>query len=247
MDYRGQFIGMSILPYPSLIKALSGRLSSRLLPGSCLLCGADSDSEVICPACRADLPGLPPRLCPVCAEQTTHGERCGACLKDPPHFDRTIAAFRYDFPLDRVIHALKYGHQLALAHWFGKQMLARLTDHAFDRIVPLPLHIDRLRERGFNQAGEIAKTLGARLGLPVDLDALARTRATPPQAELTDKERRRNVRGAFECNSDLGAQRLLLVDDVMTTGATANECARTLKIHGARSVTVVVAARALKN
>lgn len=243
MDYRGQFIGMSILPYPSLIKAVG----ARLLPGSCLLCGADSESGVICAACQADLPMLPPRLCPVCAEQTTHGERCGACLKDAPHFDRTIAAFRYDFPLDRVIHALKYGHQLALAPWFGQHMLARFTDPDVDRIVPLPLHRDRLRERGFNQAGEIARTLGAALGLPVDLDVLLRTRATPPQADLTDKERRRNVRGAFECRSDFSGQRLLLVDDVMTTGATANECARTLKIHGARSVAVLVAARAFKH
>lgn len=212
-----------------------------------MLCGADSENDLLCPACRADLPLLPPQLCPVCGEQTTHGERCGACLKDPPHFDRTLAAFRYDFPLDRVIHALKYGHQLAPAHWLGKQMLARITDPVFDRIVPLPLHPDRLRERGFNQAGEIAKSLGTALGIPVDLDVLARTRATPAQADLTDKERRRNIRGAFECTCDLGAQQLLLVDDVMTTGATANECARILKIHGAQSVTVVVAARAFKH
>lgn len=247
MNYRGQFIGMSILPYPSLIKAASRRIATRLLPGSCLLCGADSANEAICPPCRSDLPLPPPRTCPICADRTTHGERCGACLKDPPHFDRTVAAFRYDFPLDRVIHALKYGHQLALAQWFAAQIQVSLTDHACDRIVPLPLHIDRLRERGFNQAGEIAKALGALLGLPVDLQTLVRTRATPSQADLTDKERLRNVRGAFECGGDLSQQRLLLIDDVMTTGATANECARTLKIHGARSVTVAVAARAFKH
>lgn len=242
MNYRGQFTGMSILPYRSPIKTISG----WLLPGSCLLCSVDSGDQVICPSCRSELPQLPPQTCPVCADQTTHGERCGACLKDPPHFDRTIAAFRYDFPLDRVIHALKYGHQLALADWFGDQLNNRVRDRSFDRIVPLPLHIDRLRERGFNQAGEIGKALSSRLGLPLDQQALVRTRATPSQANLSDKERRRNVRSAFECRTDLSGQRLLLIDDVMTTGATANECARVLKIHGAQSVTVIVAARAFK-
>ena len=222
-------------------------MSSSLLPGSCLLCGADSGKEVICAACQTDLPSLPPRLCPHCADRTTHGERCGACLKDPPHFDQTVAAFRYHFPLDRVVHALKYGHQLALAGWFGQQLQARLTDHAFDKIVPLPLHVDRLRERGFNQAGEIAKALSTLLALPAELEMVVRTRATAPQADLADKERRTNVRGAFECRGDLSGQRILLIDDVMTTGATANECARTLKIHGARSVTVAVVARALKD
>ena len=247
MNYRGHFIRMSILPYPSDIAAAGRRLSSRLLPGSCLLCGADSKTEPICPACQTDLPALPARLCPHCADQTTHGERCGACLKDPPQFDLTVAAFRYDFPLDRVVHALKYSHQLALANWFGQQLQVRITDRAFDKIVPLPLHVDRLRERGFNQAGEIAKVLGALLALPVDLEMVVRTRATSPQADLADKERRRNVHGAFECQGDLSGQRILLIDDVMTTGATANECARTLKIHGAQSVTVAVVARALKD
>jgi ComF family protein len=190
---------------------------------------------------------LPARLCPHCADQTTHGERCGACLKDPPQFDLTVAAFRYNFPLDRVVHAFKYGHQLALANWFGQQIQAKIADRAFDKIVPLPLHVDRLRERGFNQAGEIAKVLGTLLALPVDLETLVRTRATSPQADLADKERRRNVHGAFECRGDLSGQRILLIDDVMTTGATANECARTLKMHGAQSVTVAVVARALKD
>lgn len=238
---------MSILPYPISLKTLAGRLTDGLLPASCLLCGADSGKELICSACRTDLPPLPQQHCPLCADQTTHGERCGACLKDPPHFDLTVAAFRYDFPVDRIIHALKYGHQLAIAGWCAEQLIAPLTDHSFDRLVPLPLHPERLRERGFNQSAEIARTLGAQLGIPVDIGALLRTRATPPQADLPHKERRRNVRGAFECRNDLSGQRLLLLDDVMTTAATANECARTMKLHGATEVTVAVVARALKD
>lgn len=238
---------MSILPYPARLKSFRHRLLGSLFPSSCLLCGSDSGNTTICTACHGDLPLLPEQRCPLCADQTTHGERCGACLKDPPHFDRALAAFRYDFPLDRLIHALKYGHQLAITEWCAEQLMPLLAGSHFDRIIPLPLHADRLRERGFNQSGEIAKKLAALFTNPVDLASLCRTRATTPQADLPHKERQRNVRGAFECRSDLSGQHILLIDDVLTTAATANECARVLKLHGAATVTVAVLARALKD
>jgi ComF family protein len=238
---------MSILPYPAALSRLTRHAADLLLPASCLLCGGDSKSEVVCAACAGELPQLTEQRCPLCADRTTHGERCGACLKDPPAFTRTLVAYRYDYPLDRIVHALKYGLQLAVAGWCADQLAPLTGDERFDRILPLPLHDERLRERGFNQSGEIAKALGRRLDLPVDLTSLLRTRATPPQAELPHKERLRNVRGAFECRTDLTGQHLLLIDDVMTTGATANECARILKLHGAASVTVAVVARALKD
>ena len=152
-----------------------------------------------------------------------------------------------DFPVDRVIHALKYGHQLAVAKWAGQRLAEQICREEFDRLIPLPLHPERLRERGFNQSAEIAGSLGKCLKLPVDRSIALRTRATPPQADLPHKERRKNVRGAFECRGDLSGQRLLLLDDVMTTGATVNECARVLKLHGAASVAVAVIARALRH
>lgn len=238
---------MSILPYPAALSRLTQRAADLLLPASCLLCGGDSQNDVVCAACASELPPLAEQRCPLCADRTTHGERCGACLKNPPAFARTLAAYRYDFPLDRIIHALKYGHQLAVADWCAGRLAPLAGHERFDRILPLPLHDERLRQRGFNQSGEIAKALGRRLNLPADLTSLARTRATPPQADLPHKERLRNVRGAFECRTDLTGQHLLLVDDVMTTGATANEGARVLKLHGAASVTVAVVARALKD
>lgn len=247
MNYRGHSGWMSILPQPDGLKGFARQFGNALLPGSCLLCGTDSLDELLCPACATDLPTLPAALCPHCADQTTHGERCGACLREAPHFDRTIALFRYDFPVDRIIHALKYGHQLAVAGWCGRQLAKQLSADRFDLIVPLPLHPGRLRERGFNQSAEIARLLGNRLNLPVDRSHVLRTRATPPQADLPHKERQRNVRGAFECRADFTGRRLLLIDDVMTTGATVNECARVLKLHGAASVTVAVVARALKH
>lgn len=247
MNYRGHSGWLSILPQPDGLKRLGQQILSAVLPASCLLCGADSAGALLCTPCAGDLPNLPAALCPLCAAQTTHGERCGACLREPPHFDRTLALFHYDFPADRIIHALKYGHQLAVAGWCGQRLAERIGADEYDCIIPLPLHPERLCERGFNQSAEIAKNLGICLNFPVDRSNLLRTRATPPQAELPLKERHRNVRGAFECRADFTGKRLLLIDDVMTTGATVNECSRVLKLHGAASVTVAVVARALKH
>lgn len=222
------------------------RCCSNLLPESCLLCSSDSGDGLLCADCNADLPGLATTHCPQCSVETTYGERCGACLKETPYFNRTIAAFRYDFPVDRIIHALKYGHQLAVADWLGKQ-LASYLEADNQLIIPLPLHPDRLRERGFNQSAEIARVIGNQLNLTVDRDNVLRSRPTQRQADLPLKERHKNVRGAFECRADLSGQKILLIDDVMTTGATVNECARVLKLHRASEITIVVAARALKH
>ena len=235
---------MSILPQP--LRTALNRVAARLLPGSCLLCAADSAAGLLCAACAADLPQLPAALCPQCGDETTLGERCGACLKDPPAFARTIALFRYEFPVNRLIQALKYGHQLPLAAWFGARLGRMLVAADHDLVLPLPLHPTRLRTRGFNQSLEIARPVARALGVAIDPTLLSRTRATPPQADLPLKERGKNVRGAFECAGDLAGKRVLLVDDVMTTGSTLREAARILKLHGAGPITVAVAARALR-
>lgn len=237
---------MSILPQP--LRLSLDRLAGRLVPdGSCLLCAADSAAEPLCPGCIGDLPALPAARCPLCSDATTYGERCGACLKKPPHFDACHALFPYDFPADRLVQALKYGHQLALARWFGRRLATRVGESAADLIVPLPLHPQRLAERGFNQAMEIARALGKCLALPVDRSTLVRSRITPPQAELPLAERRANVKGAFDCHGWFAGRHILLVDDVLTTGATADECARVLKRHGAARVELAVVARAFKH
>ncbi|MGE5385681.1 MAG: ComF family protein [Betaproteobacteria bacterium] len=220
-------------------------LLDACLPPSCLLCGADSQCA-LCAACAADLPLLAPG-CPQCAEPTTHGERCGRCLTHPPHFDATIAAFRYAFPVDRLMHAFKYAGELALAGWFSRKLVEHIEDRAFHTILPMPLHPHRLQERGFNQAAELARHIGKSLKVSVDIAACHRRRPTTSQADLPFNKRSANVRGAFECSADLGGLDILLIDDVMTTGATLDECARTLKLHGAKSVTVAVVARALRD
>lgn len=219
------------------------------LPGQdCLLCGISSGSDILCPDCARDLPRLPGPSCPRCALPTPAGELCGHCLSHAPHYDATLAAFRYGFPVDKLIHAFKYGHRLALAPYLGRH-LARLAEvrlaGAVDLIVPLPLHIERLRERGFNQALELARPVGAALNLPVDAGCCSRVRHTPAQADLPWGKREKNIRAAFHCPEDLTGKRVILVDDVMTTGASLNECARTLKLHGAAEVTLLVVARTL--
>ncbi|MDR0576236.1 MAG: ComF family protein [Candidatus Accumulibacter sp.] len=231
----------------SILLQTARRAVAGLLAQDCLLCGQGSGGEILCAACAADLPRLPSPHCPRCALPTPAGETCGRCLAHPPHYDRTLAVFNYGFPLDKLIQSFKYGHRLALAALLGGE-LARLAaasklEPAPDLVVPLPLHPVRLRERGFNQALELARPVAAALGLPLDARVCERVRNTPAQAGLSWKKREKNIRGAFRCARDLPGRRILLVDDVMTTGASLEECARTLKRHGAAEVTLLVAAR----
>ena len=225
--------------------SLVRRAADAALPQDCLLCAAPAASSLICPACEAQLPRLPAALCPVCALPSPAGAPCGACLKAPPHYDATLAAFAYDFPLDRVIQALKYGSELAAIPFLGNS-LADCVHIDSDLIVPLPLHPARLRQRGFNQALEIARRFAARRYLPLAAAICERTHDSAPQASLPWAERQRNVRGAFLCRVDLAGKRVVAVDDVMTTGATLNEFARTLKHAGAAHVTNLVVARTLR-
>jgi ComF family protein len=171
---------------------------------------------------------------------------CGACLATQPHFDATFAAFRYAFPADRLIQALKYQRRVATADFFGRALLAGPRPEG-DLIVPLPLHPARLAERGFNQSVEIARPLARALKLPLELDGCTRSRDTAPQASLPWKERKKNIRHAFECAVDLAGKSVIVVDDVMTTGATLEEFACTLKAHGATRVSNWVAARVLRD
>ncbi len=222
-----------------------GHIVGALLAQDCLLCGAASKSSLLCPRCADDLPRLQQPNCPRCALPTPNGEICGRCLAESPHYDGTVALYRYDFPVDRLIQAFKYSHRLALGAYFGQQLAALLNDIQADTIIPLPLHRERLRERGFNQALELARPVGAASGIAIDTRSCVRTRNTPAQAELPWKERSKNIRGAFHCSSDLSGKQVVLIDDVMTTGASLNECARTLKLHGAIDVRLLVVARAL--
>jgi ComF family protein len=229
----------------ALVQNVATALLTPLLPQSCLLCAADSSNALLCPDCASGLPSLPAGLCPACALPTPNGETCGACLKRPPHFDATVAAFAYAFPVDKLVQQLKYSHRLAIADFFAATLFDRGLPAA-DLVIPLPLSGKRLRSRGFNQSVEIARPLARALEIPLLLDGCARVIDTVPQTMLPWKERRRNVHHAFECSVDLTNKSVIVVDDVMTTGATLDEFARVLKDHGAARVTAVVVARALK-
>jgi ComF family protein len=220
-------------------------LFNRVVPPACLLCGARS-TRSLCPGCLADLPWHRQPQCPQCALPTPDGQLCGACLQHPPAFDRTQAALTYAFPLDQMIPRLKYHGQLAIAPVLG-ECLAQALEHAPrpDRLIAMPLHAARIRERGFNHATEIARSVARQLGLPLDLDSCRRTRDTPPQMGLKYDARRRNVRGAFSCSGEVQEQRIALIDDVMTTGTSLDELAATLKLAGALEVSCWVVARTL--
>ncbi len=191
------------------------------------------------------MPRLPANLCPRCAIPTPNGEMCGRCQAKAPHYDATIAAFSYAFPVDKLVQSFKYGHRLALGAYFGRHLALLADGVRADLIVPLPLHPLRLRERGFNQALELARPVAKALGVAVDARGCLRHRQTAAQADLPWRERARNVRGAFHCRTDFSGKRLLLIDDVMTTGASLDELARTVKLHGASHVSLLVVARAL--
>ena len=175
------------------------------------------------------------------------GAICGAYLKQPPHFNATRALYRYAFPVVKLIHALKYQRRLASADFLGHALAAldfpATDDQPPDLIVPVPLAQDRLVQRGFNQALELARRLHLRLAH----NAVRRCRNTTPQVSLPWKNRARNIRHAFECSVGLTGQRVLVVDDVTTTGATLNEVARVLKNHGASWVGNLLAARSLRD
>ena len=223
-----------------LITARSA-LTSLLFGGSCFLCRGAARA-VLCKECEADLPRLPRDLCPRCALESPSGALCGRCLADPPHFDATIAALAYDFPADTLVHALKFRGELALASLLSRLLDPHVQNQSVDCIVPVPLSAARLRQRGYNQTVEIARHLG-NPGLDVSL--CQRERDGPPQMELPFKERQRNVRGAFRCTRELAGARVAVVDDVMTTGATLDEIARTLKTSGAARVENWVVTRTL--
>lgn len=214
-------------------------------PAACLLCGQAAAGRDFCTECERSLPYLGP-ACPRCALPLPVTQWCGACQQQPPRFARTTALFRYAPPVDRFIHALKYQGALHYARVLGQLLAPRLwrLNSLPDLIIPVPLHGSRLRERGYNQALELARPLAKALNLPLDYRCLRRTRATAPQIALPPEQRRRNVHGAFWVDGSVKGRRVALVDDVMTTGHTVNAAAACLRQAKAKSVEVWVVARA---
>lgn len=229
-------------------------LLDLLLPSFCLACDKPLGSApelLFCPDCLKRLTFIHSPLCPCCGRVylvAAGGDHlCGACLAAPRHFTRARALFLYEEPLKEVIHRFKYQGKTACLPSFARfaknhPLLADLE--GVDRIVPVPLHPSRLRERGFNQALLLARAL-----FPKDPriipSLLIRSRPTEPQANFNGAARRTNLKNAFAVVGPqlLAGKKILLVDDVFTTGTTANECARVLKKAGAAEVVVLTLAR----
>lgn len=228
------------------------RIAQLALPQRCELCVASCGRAILCDACIADLPRVD-SACPVCALPVAGDRVCGACLAHPPPWSRSTAALVYAFPVDRLLQQLKYNGRLALADWAGEtlakavgsSLARRCASDRPDKIVALPLAAARQRERGFNQAREIAVRAARATSLPLDAP-LMRIAGGAPQAALAWKERAKNVRGAFAVVKDVRGARIALVDDVMTTGATLGEATRALVRGGAADVECWVVARTLR-
>lgn len=218
-----------------------------LLKQSCILCTGHHGGTIgICQACLEHMPWHCAPQCPQCA-QVSNGLICGACLNTTPNFDTTHALFTYDYPLDRLLQHYKYRESLHLAKLFAQLWLNKYsaTTTAINLIVPMPMHSMRLKQRGFNQALEIARIISKATTIKLDYSVCQRIKLTPPQASLPLKQRMKNIRGVFKCDRNLQGLNIALVDDVMTSGASLNELAKTLKQAGAAHVECWVIARTL--
>jgi len=219
------------------------------LPPRCGGCGAIVDDvDSFCTDCWRKLEFLQGG-CERCGLplKGTEAETCGACLAQPPRLDRIRAAVAYDDISRSIALRLKYGRKIALARTMSRYMRPLVGELPSDALlVPVPLHRRRLWSRGFNQSAIVARELSRRTGIPVAVDALRRTRATPPLKGMGMRQRRRTVAGAFRSTMELRGQTVILVDDVLTTGSTANACARVLKRAGAGRVDLVSWARVIR-
>ncbi len=234
--------------------AIADRILNVIFPPQCLSCDALVPTHgTLCNGCWNAVRFISEPMCLRCGHpfefNMGEGALCGACLQEAPTYNRARAAFAYDDASRRLVLRLKFHDQTLLAKFYGKWLASagRELIANSDIIVPVPLHYFRFIARRYNQAALLADALKHETGLPTLPDALKRTRRTPPQASLSRKDRVKNVKGAFAVSprhaAAIAGKTVLLVDDVMTTGATLEQCTKTLLKAGASSVNVLTLAR----
>jgi competence protein ComFC len=230
-------------------------LVSLFYPPLCVVCSSNVEyGKYLCADCQEKAPRIKPPFCDKCSEQflgaITGSFSCANCAHRRLYFDAAVSSYRSRGIVRRLVHQFKYGRQFhlrhPLAHWLGETLHdPRLRDRRFDILVPVPLHPARERERGFNQAQLLGELLSHKSSIPVR-SALERIRYTTTQTAFDRTERMENLRDAFRLRKNMYVRdlRVLLIDDVLTTGSTLSECARVLKRAGAVSVHAATAARA---
>ena len=233
---------------------IKNNLCSKLFPFTCVVCRKLSDRrQDLCQACLQDLPIIE-QSCPRCANKITsifslqkEALLCGNCLSDPPPFQRTNALFVYEAPVISFILNLKFKQQLVYARILGELMAEKIRhsgELSVTCILPVPLHEKRLRERGFNQALELARPIAAAFNLKIDTDRVKRVQNTAPQMSLPAKKRETNLKHAFSTQYSFTGERIAILDDVMTTGATVSELSRVLLEKNAAHIEIWCIARA---
>lgn len=220
-----------------------------ILPRLCLLCGGDAPDEGLCPGCDAlfSAQKISPPMCRICGDPFPDSagpdRECGACIKTAPPFISARSAYIHDGAVQEAVHRFKYAGEVSLARPLGKLLTRFPVPLLPHKVVPVPLHPKRLRERGFNQSLLLAREICGGLGLFLSKAGLERTRDTEKQTGLGADERKKNVAGAFRVRQpgSFKGMRVLLVDDVYTTGATIRECARALRKDGAEVMALTLA------
>ncbi len=233
------------------------RLIQFLLPSQCHCCERflEEDQKGFCTDCLSKIRWIEPPICTLCGvpflSQKVDSHHCGACLTRRRYFTMARALGCYEGPFREAIHRWKYEEKHHLTSFFGEKLVEgfwRYWDsHAFDLLIPVPLHTKRLRERGFNQALLLVKELSRKTQIPYAKRLLRKIKPTTPQVHLSGREREREVKGSFHVSrpQEIQGRSILLIDDVYTTGATVNECAKVLLNAGAERVDVLTLAHAV--
>ncbi len=230
------------------LRRVRRQIADWLTPQRCDVCQQVHSETLVCNDCYPSLP-FQAGCCDRCGQSYAATETyCGRCIESPPYFDRCFSAFRYESPISDQIQHLKYGDCPSLARKLAQLMVRELVANNITKpqlLVPVPMHHQRLHTRGFNQAALLCRHLANELKIEHQLGLVRKTRSTAPQVDLTLMQRKSNLRGAFTVTRPTVNSDIAIIDDVLTTGSTANEIAKLLKRNGANDVQVWTLAHTL--
>jgi ComF family protein len=243
----------------SLSEALND-LSEVIFPPQCLGCAEimhPFNGQIFCPSCEEKINFITGNICHICGttfpNSPAESHLCGDCLEKKPYFSYARAIFSYENIILNSIHQFKYKNNISegeiLASFMAGFSFPDIDFADYSLIIPVPLHVKRLRKRGFNQSLILARAIAEEQKIPVDFSLLKRHKFTLTQTGSNKKERKQNIKGAFEVSDKkkISGKNIILIDDVYTTGATVNECAKTMIKAGAQRVSVLTLARVLHN